>query len=47
LKVDATDLSMLISDFGKSSGLNPNSDINNDGKVDATDLSILISNFGS
>ena len=45
-KVDATDLSMLISDFGKTSGYNPGSDINGDKKVDATDLSILISNFG-
>ena len=46
--VNATDLSMLLSDFGKTSGLtNPNSDVNGDGKVDATDLSILISNFGS
>ena len=46
-KVDATDLSMLISDFGKSVGFNPDSDINKDSKVDATDLSILISNFGT
>ena len=45
-KVDATDLSMLISDFGKTGGYNPGSDINKDGKVDATDLSILLSNFG-
>ena len=46
--VDATDLSILISDFGKSSGFNnPASDVNNDGQVDATDLSILISNFGN
>ena len=45
-KVDATDLSMLIADFGKTSGYNPGSDINGDKKVDATDLSILISNFG-
>ena len=43
-KVDATDLSMLISDFGKNGVFA--SDINGDGKVDATDLSILISNFG-
>ena len=47
-KVDATDLSMLISDFGKSCEdiNNKGSDVNGDGKVDATDLSILISNFG-
>ena len=45
-KVDATDLSILISDFGKSADFNPGSDVNDDGKVDATDLSILISNFG-
>ena len=48
-KVDATDLSMLISDFGKSGNdiTYPGSDVNKDGKVDATDLSILISNFGT
>ena len=44
----ATDLSMLISDFGKSGEdiKNKGSDINGDKKVDATDLSILIANFG-
>ena len=48
-KVDATDLSMLISDFGKSGKdiTYPGSDVNKDGKVDATDLSILIANFGT
>ena len=47
-KVDATDLSMLISDFGKSGTdiTNSGSDVNGDGKVDATDLSMLIANFG-
>ena len=46
-KVDATDLSMLISDFGKTGTFsNPGSDVNGDNKVDATDLSMLISNFG-
>ena len=45
-KVDATDLSMLIADFGKTSGFNPRSDVNEDNKVDATDLSMLIANFG-
>ena len=47
-RVDATDLSMLIFDFGKSGTdiTHPNSDVNGDKKVDATDLSILIANFG-
>ena len=44
--VDATDLSMLLFDFGKTGGYNLGSDINGDGKVDATDLSILIANYG-
>ena len=47
-KVDATDLSMLISDFGKTGAAitHEGSDVNGDNKVDATDLSMLIANFG-
>jgi glycosyl hydrolase family 39 (putative alpha-L-iduronidase) len=41
--VDVTDLSILLSNYGKSSSTG---DINTDGKVDVTDLSILLSNFG-
>lgn len=41
--VDASDLSILLSDFGTS---NAAADINGDGTVDVLDLSILLSNYG-
>lgn len=42
-KVTITDLSILLSNFGKSGG---DGDVNGDGKVNITDLSILLSNWG-
>jgi len=45
-KVDATDLSLLISDFGLK-GKNLRSDLNNDDVVDGRDLAILLKYFGS
>jgi hypothetical protein len=47
-KVSALDLSLLLSNFGKSgTGLsNPAIDLNKDGSVTIIDLSILLSNYG-
>ena len=43
--VDLTDLSILLGEFGCTSGCT--ADIDGDGDVDLTDLSILLSNFGA
>lgn len=46
--VDSTDLSILLANFGKTSGATPEEgDIDGDGDVDSTDLSILLTNFGA
>ena len=47
-KADATDLSVLLANFGKAGGeiTNQAADINGDGKADATDMSVLLANFG-
>jgi hypothetical protein len=47
-KVDVLDLSILLSNYGKTpaQGQNPNADINKDSVVNIQDLSILLSNYG-
>jgi len=45
-KVNLTDLSNLLSNFGKSNRSKSQGDINNDGSVTLADLSTLLSNFG-
>ena len=47
-KVDVSDLSLLLTNFGKpvSQTTNANTDINLDGTVSITDLSVLLTNFG-
>ncbi len=47
-KVDVTDLSILLANYGKSASqaTNPASDINGNGTVDISDLSALLSNYG-
>ena len=47
--VDITDLSILLSNYGKDAGqtTNPHADINADGAVNIIDLSVLLSNFGT
>jgi hypothetical protein len=44
--VNATDLSILLSNWGKTSATAAQGDLNGDGTVNATDLSILLSNWG-
>ncbi len=46
--VNVTDLSILLSNYGKaaSASTNPAADINANGDVNITDLSVLLSNFG-
>ncbi len=47
-KVDVTDLSILLTNYGKpaSQAANPQADINGNGTVDILDLSQLLTNFG-
>ena len=47
-KVDAKDLALLLSDFGKSGAgiVNQYADINGDNRVDSTDLSLLLAGYG-
>lgn len=45
-KVNVTDLSILLSNWGKTTFSPPEADINGDGKVNVTDLSILLSRWG-
>ncbi len=47
-KVDVTDLSILLANYGQtaSQATNPAADINGNGVVDVTDLSALLSNYG-
>lgn len=46
--VDVTDLSILLSNFGISSGANPeDGDLDDDGDVDITDLSVQLGLFGT
>src|SRR5690349_18320728 len=46
-KVDATDLSILLSAFASTNSTTiATADINNDSKVDVSDLSILLSHYG-
>lgn len=48
LDVDVTDLSILLSNFGTSSGADPeDGDLDDDGDVDITDLSIQLGEFGT
>jgi hypothetical protein len=48
-KVDITDLSILLTNFGKTKvqSSNPACDINNDGIVNIIDMSILMTHFGT
>ena len=43
--VDITDLSILLSHYGKTVVVNTLGDLNGDGRVDITDLSILLSHY--
>lgn len=46
--IDSTDLSILLSNFGTTSGASPSDgDIDGDGDVDSTDLSLLLTVFGA
>ena len=46
-KVDINDLTIVLTNFGKSTGMIWSSgDFNNDGKVDINDLTIVLTNFG-
>jgi len=47
-KVDATDLSILLANYGKTviGGADARADLHNDGVIDAKDLAILLANFG-
>lgn len=44
--VNVTDLSILLSNYGRDKHFNHKADINKDGRVDITDLSILLTNYG-
>jgi hypothetical protein len=44
--VNVFDLSILLSNYGKTSGFNPTADLNADGVINIFDLSILLSNYG-
>ncbi len=47
-KVDVTDLSILLANYGKSASqsTNPAADINGNGTVEIIDLSVLLTNYG-
>ncbi len=46
-KVDINDLTIVLANFGKSTGMSWSSgDFNNDGKVDINDLTIVLTNYG-
>jgi MYXO-CTERM domain-containing protein len=46
-RVDVNDLTIVLSDFGKSSGMSwSTGDFNGDGRVDVNDLTTVLSNFG-
>ena len=46
-KVDINDLTIVLANFGKSTGMSWSSgDFNNDGKVDVNDLTIVLANYG-
>ena len=44
-KVDVNDLTIVLTDFGRSGMIWSQGDFNGDGKVDVNDLTILLSNF--
>ena len=46
-RVDVNDLTIVLSDFGRSGMTWSGGDFNGDGKVDTNDLTILLSNFGA
>ena len=47
-KVTIVDLSILLSNYGRTSGVSrAQGDLNGDGRVNVTDLSVLLRNYGS
>ena len=46
-KVDINDLTIVLTNFGRSGLTWPQGDFNSDGRVDVNDLTIVLSNFGA
>lgn len=46
-KVNINDLSILLTNYGKTVTVKTNGDCNGDGKVDVVDLAMLLSNYGT